>query len=671
MKKYTLAFFFFVFLLNIQAQTSLPKNIQGNWLAASDSIRWVCSLQPNFALIDNSFWNYKSVSMTGNSCRIILTNGKEIRKLTLNGIDESTLRIKNNAEVTLCTRLKSKKPDFHHDTTIFKISRLLSDTATIAGFIENYDPAVFSSKGTILYYNPVTGFLETESLTNFKITTDGRFEVKFKMYNPQLVTLIIEGSTQTRLFAGPGQISFVCFNKNIVDLTRNTDLWANFTDWDVNHYMGNSGMLSEELILLMNFIENMDDEDWNLGMDKSLPELEYLNWEKTRYLQHLDAADSLMVIMNCSEKSRQVVHTWLILDYCSDLLDLGFKKGLLTEHYLAGIPQIDLEVPGLLESGKITQYINSLLTVYNTQPLKGSFAAYEKQMLRLAESVKDSNDRITISDWLRQYQGYEWPELRMDSILTPPDSILSKELQDYFLALSSLEKYQYMLKGMQTSIHLDKLNRIMADYQDEYLGKLLCTNELIQVQDFRMLDDDEINWAWLKINDQIMLDKIIERHMNQYQIMNDSTDFAEGTYFIDKIDSTATADKLFDQIVGQFNGKVIYIDFWANWCAPCRAEFPYADKLKNEYAGKDVVFLYFGLGCSKDNWSKMIRIRQITGFHYWLDKNQGKLLSDKFGIIGIPHFLLVDKNGKLIPGEIPRPSSETEIREMLDRLLAN
>lgn len=65
----------------------------------------------------------------------------------------------------------------------------------------------------------------------------------------------------------------------------------------------------------------------------------------------------------------------------------------------------------------------------------------------------------------------------------------------------------------------------------------------------------------------------------------------------------------------------------------------------------------------------MIKEKQIEGYHYWLNSDQGKFMYKKFNFNGIPHFLLVDKTGKIQDGETPKPSSKAEIRERLDMML--
>jgi hypothetical protein len=65
----------------------------------------------------------------------------------------------------------------------------------------------------------------------------------------------------------------------------------------------------------------------------------------------------------------------------------------------------------------------------------------------------------------------------------------------------------------------------------------------------------------------------------------------------------------------------------------------------------------------------MIKEKQLEGYHYWLNYDQGSVLQGKFNFKGIPHFVLIDKTGKIQEGEAPKPSSKAEIRERLDVLL--
>lgn len=77
------------------------------------------------------------------------------------------------------------------------------------------------------------------------------------------------------------------------------------------------------------------------------------------------------------------------------------------------------------------------------------------------------------------------------------------------------------------------------------------------------------------------------------------------------------------------------LDLWATWCDPCKEEEPYWEKLIENFADKDVVFV--GLQ---------------------LHAGPGNIISEAYQVAGIPRYILIDKKGKIISAERLRPSSE-------------
>ena len=356
--------------------------------------------------------------------------------------------------------------------------------------------------------------------------------------------------------------------------------------------------------------------------------------------------------------------------YIDDLYNLQFKKGPLSALYFSEMPA---RLPGntdIIVSDACFNYINALNNIYGPQPIMGCFDKYDKQMQYLSVNVKDTGDLKIINDWLAQYENYQWPVLNRETDISDSDSLFRNEFKEYHKSLKILGKYDYLLKGLYTEIKMSCLDKMLDDFDGDLTGQLLCTYNLMLLQDYRMLDEEMIVWIQENITEPVLKKVMLENHASHEESLVKFADFAPGTYILDSIPVTSSADDLFNQIINRFKGKIIYIDFWADWCSPCRAEFPYADVLKKEYADKDLVFLYLGVSCEQDNWTKMIRQKQLSGYHYWLNKEQSRQLLDKFMITGIPHFLLVDENGNVINEEAPRPSSKAVIREKLDQLLS-
>lgn len=117
-----------------------------------------------------------------------------------------------------------------------------------------------------------------------------------------------------------------------------------------------------------------------------------------------------------------------------------------------------------------------------------------------------------------------------------------------------------------------------------------------------------------------------------------------------------------------FKGKVILLNFWATWCAPCKAEMPSLENLYSNLKSKGLVVIGVAVDNSEKTVSSFIKEKGIT-FPILLDK--GKEVSfDDYGVIGLPVTFLIDKKGIIVDkvfGE--RQWDSVEIKEKIKRLL--
>ncbi len=111
------------------------------------------------------------------------------------------------------------------------------------------------------------------------------------------------------------------------------------------------------------------------------------------------------------------------------------------------------------------------------------------------------------------------------------------------------------------------------------------------------------------------------------------------------------------------NNKVVLIDFWASWCAPCRAESPHIKRLYKKYHAKgfDVI------GVSEDKYSDMNKWRNaVTNdglpWHQVIDDN--RRVAGMFGVNAIPHTVLVYKNGGIILNKKSSYTIERKLKEI-------
>lgn len=120
----------------------------------------------------------------------------------------------------------------------------------------------------------------------------------------------------------------------------------------------------------------------------------------------------------------------------------------------------------------------------------------------------------------------------------------------------------------------------------------------------------------------------------------------------------------------QYRGKVVYIDLWATWCNPCKAEIPPARELHKLYVQDDVVFINLCLSSKTDDWVKILKKEQIAGENYFLDQDFSAEVAAKLLSGGYPTYILIDKYGEIRDRNAPRPSALSVLSEAIDTLLA-
>ena len=123
----------------------------------------------------------------------------------------------------------------------------------------------------------------------------------------------------------------------------------------------------------------------------------------------------------------------------------------------------------------------------------------------------------------------------------------------------------------------------------------------------------------------------------------------EYVHFVDAPDSVFIDGNGHHKKISDFKGRVLLVNFWATWCAPCVIEMPAFDALKKRYqkAGFDVIAI--NVGHESD-----ARIRQFMKSHdlAHLSVYKGKedILS-AFGVSVLPTTFLVDRSGKIVAGK--------------------
>ena len=118
------------------------------------------------------------------------------------------------------------------------------------------------------------------------------------------------------------------------------------------------------------------------------------------------------------------------------------------------------------------------------------------------------------------------------------------------------------------------------------------------------------------------------------------------------------------QALGQFQGKVLVLNFWATWCEPCRAEMPAFQRLHERWASRRVQFL----GLSDESAELAGRFgRQLgVGYPLWIGADEVAALSRRLGnqLGGLPHTVVVGPQGEVLEQKVG-PYTESELEAIL------
>jgi thiol-disulfide isomerase/thioredoxin len=116
-------------------------------------------------------------------------------------------------------------------------------------------------------------------------------------------------------------------------------------------------------------------------------------------------------------------------------------------------------------------------------------------------------------------------------------------------------------------------------------------------------------------------------------------------------------------------GKYIYIDLWATWCAPCRQEIPFLQKVEEQYSAKNIEFVSISIDAIEDRekWSKFVTEKQLGGIQLLADNEWQSQLIKEYGVNGVPTFILIDPDGNIISARAPKPS-DTKLIDLFNSL---
>lgn len=336
-----------------------------------------------------------------------------------------------------------------------------------------------------------------------------------------------------------------------------------------------------------------------------------------------------------SEVNNYLADKKLLRNEIGKKLDIRTLYGMEEDSFSSNIKKIEAE----------------FIDLYNKASLPQNFADIERENIRY-EMIYDT--------WkYESYHGYFSQKDSFETSASFKQQFESLDFTDEALFMT-VPKYREMVvmhfssNGLDSLEHLDaiesqKIRNAVGEWLSGYLSP--GTENL----------EEKVEALKSRITDEDLLNKINESYESMKGLVkgNPSPSF----------EFKSVDDKMVS--LSELKGKNVYIDVWATWCGPCKMEIPHLQKLEEDYHDKNIEFVSISVDVPEDEqkWRDMIADKDLKGIQLISDNGWETDFVENYLINGIPRFILLDSEGNIITADAPRPSSNEEIRRMIDALL--
>lgn len=111
-------------------------------------------------------------------------------------------------------------------------------------------------------------------------------------------------------------------------------------------------------------------------------------------------------------------------------------------------------------------------------------------------------------------------------------------------------------------------------------------------------------------------------------------------------------------------GKVVLLDFWATWCAPCREALPHIQNVARKFQGEPLVILSVSLDTDESKWKDFV-IKKEMSWPQYRDGGFDGPVAKMFGVTAIPHTFTIDADGVLQDEHIGDASIEGKLKKLI------
>jgi thiol-disulfide isomerase/thioredoxin len=444
--------------------------------------------------------------------------------------------------------------------------------------------------------------------------SDGSFAIGFPLRHTQDVLVSFEDGHFTQLILSP-----------------NDRLWAEFGVTSI--FRGKNAAVCQNIEA---FNETVDTTEYQeLERAYSLEFTKYADLRDQYRKREIARYDSFCSDHNCSLTFRDWYRKHSNVRFIVDVTNYGWKS-----------PQ-----PSNKSSATSLAFLEERLDVYDTSYQISSL--YRILVNNLSWSKIRFGDPVALTRFFKAKVGFladHQSELTQEETLTLNKIINNFSSEEEIDSVSRavywhlLDKYDEEVKLKLSRFSFQMLIEETSNIQDSNLRDLLICKYTFG----RIENNNDRDFAFHFTNEMIVNKRYRDILKEAYLLAGTGdSHIAPAKYKISTTSRDSSGQELLNEILTSNKGKLIILDFWATWCAPCRNEFKVMNELKPTLPN-EIAYIYLCCqSASKADCQKVIDKYEIEGQHFFLNDRQYIELQQQFQIHGFPTYVVLEKNGTI------------------------
>ncbi|MEG1037589.1 MAG: TlpA disulfide reductase family protein [Mucinivorans sp.] len=257
--------------------------------------------------------------------------------------------------------------------------------------------------------------------------------------------------------------------------------------------------------------------------------------------------------------------------------------------------------------------------------------------MRLSQAYRLAHN---ITDWQDTLAGYIRPAKPDKEFFAPLKSLDIDRINHLIFGSISSDIHYYIYDVMKVCATKD-VDDVITRHHGVVSDMMSLAPVFAKISNYEPLSAVQIDSLGSSIHNPFFVDLVSAK--NQAAIKQIAANKLKTGYTVVDV-STVAPDSVLQFIIDRHPGKVIFIDFWATWCGPCRGAMKEAEPVKEQFKGKDVVFVYLTSSSPLGAWKNMII--DIPGEHYFLSREQDKYMATtEYQYNGIPSYAIIGRDG--------------------------